>query len=93
MDFNAKNFRYVTDGFGPVMQRVQAGDRLYLRSLSNDKPSELPAKLEDDFPKLACEFELPEQLQYVKKNMFSSVLRVSGRVNMWLHYDVSRTFF
>ncbi|EGX89188.1 leucine carboxyl methyltransferase [Cordyceps militaris CM01] len=88
MDFNAKNFQYVTSDFGTIMARAKNGDRLYLRSLSNDKPTEQPAKLEEDFPDLATEFVLPEQLSYVKKQLFSSVLRVSGRVNMWLHYDV-----
>lgn len=89
MDFNAKNFRYITDDFGTIMTRANNGDRLYLRSLSNDKPAEQPAKLEDDYPGLAAEFSLPEQLSYVKTQIFSSVLRVSGKVNMWLHYDVS----
>ncbi|OAA58834.1 leucine carboxyl methyltransferase [Cordyceps fumosorosea ARSEF 2679] len=88
MDFNAKNFRYITDDFGTIMTRANNGDRLYLRSLSNDKPAEQPAKLEDDYPGLAAEFSLPEQLSYVKTQIFSSVLRVSGKVNMWLHYDV-----
>ncbi len=91
MDFNAKNFRYVTDDFGNIMARAKNGDRLYLRSLSNDKPTEKPAKLEEDFPGLAADFILPEQLRYVKEQLFSSVLRVSGKVNMWLHYDVSFT--
>lgn len=91
MDSNAKNFHYVTDGFGSIMKRIQVGDRIYLRSLSKDKPSEMPAKLEDDFPTLAAEFKLPHQLGCVAENMFSSILRLSGRVNMWLHYDVSMT--
>lgn len=89
MDFNTKNFSYVTEPFGRVMEKVQMGARLYLRALSRDKPSELPAKLENDFPRLAKDFCLPAELDYVKQHMFSSVLRVSGRVNMWLHYDVS----
>ncbi|KAJ4153285.1 hypothetical protein LMH87_009780 [Akanthomyces muscarius] len=88
MDFNAKNFQYVTENFGNIMARAKNGDRLYLRSLSNDKPTEQPAKLEEDFPGLAMDFVLPEQLRYVKEQLFSSVLRVSGKVNMWLHYDV-----
>ncbi|KAM3514848.1 hypothetical protein MY11210_001453 [Beauveria gryllotalpidicola] len=88
MDFTTKNFRYVTDDFGTILARASNGERLYLRSLSNEKPAEQPAKLEDDFPDLATDFVLPRQLDYVKKNLFSSVLRVSGKVNMWLHYDV-----
>lgn len=89
MDFNAKNFQYVTENFGTIMARAKNGDRLYLRSLSNDKPTEQPAKLEEDFPGLAMDFVLPERLKYVKEQLFSSVLRISGKVNMWLHYDVS----
>ncbi|XWX00997.1 hypothetical protein V2A60_009022 [Cordyceps javanica] len=88
MDFNAKNFRYVTEDFGTAMAKAKKGDRLYLRSLSNDRPTEQPAKLEEDFPGLAADFVLPEELSYVREHLFSSVLRVSGQVNMWLHYDV-----
>lgn len=88
MNFTTKNFRYVTEDFGTILARASNGERLYLRSLSNEKPAEQPAKLEDDFPDLAADFVLPRQLDYVKKKLFSSVLRVSGKINMWLHYDV-----
>lgn len=71
------------------MHKLQSGARVYLRALSRDKPSELPAKLEEDFPCLAGDFTLPSEMAYVKDHLFSSVLRLSGRVNMWLHYDVS----
>lgn len=89
MDFNAKNFRYVTTEFGDFARRVELGDKLYLRALSHEKPSEKAAVLAEDFPGLASDFVLPEQLSLVKENLFSSVLRLSGPVNMWLHYDVS----
>ncbi|CAM1509229.1 Fc.00g029680.m01.CDS01 [Cosmosporella sp. VM-42] len=88
MDFNSKNFRYVTDTFGAFMDRAQRGGRLYLRSLSEQKPSEVPANIDKDFPLLATDFVLPPELRLVKEQLFSSVLRISGRVNMWLHYDV-----
>ncbi|KAM3499018.1 hypothetical protein MY10362_007696 [Beauveria mimosiformis] len=88
MNFTTKNFRYITDDFATILARASNGERLYLRSLSNEKPAEQPAKLEDDFPDLATDFILPRQLDYVNKKLFSSVLRVSGKVNMWLHYDV-----
>ncbi|KAK4100966.1 LCM-domain-containing protein [Parathielavia hyrcaniae] len=88
MDFTSRNFRYVTTGFGDFAGRVKQGDRLYLRALSHEKPSEKPAVLADDFPALASDFVLPAQLSLVTENLFSSVLRVSGPVNMWLHYDV-----
>ncbi|KAK0740709.1 hypothetical protein B0T18DRAFT_373778 [Schizothecium vesticola] len=88
MDFNAKNFRYVTTDFGSFIDGVKKGDKTYLRALSQEKPTEKPALLADDFPELAPDFVLPPQLFLVQENLFSSVLRVSGPVNMWLHYDV-----
>lgn len=93
MDFTTKNFRYVTTEFGDFMKRVKKGDRLYLRALSTDKPTEKPAVLSDDFPLLATDFVLPPELALVDERHFSSVLRVSGPVNMWLHYDVSFPIF
>ncbi|RYP87882.1 hypothetical protein DL770_004716 [Monosporascus sp. CRB-9-2] len=88
MDFNAKNFVYVTVPFGDFMQSVSEGNKMYLRALSEDQPAERPANLKTDFPQLADDFQLPEELSLVTENVFSSVLRISGSVNMWLHYDV-----
>lgn len=76
MDFNSKNFRYVREPFGTVMTRMQTGGRLYLRSLSYEKPSEQPANVEEDFPRLAEDFCLPAELDFVRRNQFSSVLSV-----------------
>ena len=89
MDFLAKNFKYNTQTFQEFAHDVDAGKRLYLRALSADKPSEAPARLDVDFPSLSRDFTLPPQLAFVQDRLFSSVLRVSGPVNMWLHYDVS----
>ncbi|KAM0328356.1 hypothetical protein ACHAPQ_007149 [Fusarium lateritium] len=88
MDFNSKNFRYVTESFSTFMGKATKGEALYLRALSEGKPTETPANLAHDFPTLADDFRLPAELSLIKDRMFSSVLRVSGRVNMWLHYDV-----
>ena len=88
MDFNAKNFAYVAIPFRDFMQGVAQGDKMYLRALSEDQPADQPADLKMDFPRLADDFQLPEELSFVTENAFSSVLRISGRVNMWLHYDV-----
>ncbi|OLN91988.1 tRNA wybutosine-synthesizing protein 4 [Colletotrichum chlorophyti] len=88
MDFNAKNFRYVTKDFGDFINEVKEGKRLYLRALSKAEPSSLPAQLVDDYPSLAKDLVLPPELDFVTSNTFSSVLRISGPVNMWLHYDV-----
>ncbi|KAK3386929.1 hypothetical protein B0H63DRAFT_412060 [Podospora didyma] len=88
MDFNAKNFRYIKTQFEDFARRVGKGDRLYLRALSHERPTEKPAVFSEDFPSLAPDFVLPPQLSLVAENLFSSVLRISGPVNMWLHYDV-----
>ncbi|KAI2642007.1 leucine carboxyl methyltransferase [Xylaria nigripes] len=88
MDFNAKNFSYTTKDFACFIAEVEKGGRQYLRALSEEQPSNQPAKIEADFPGLASDFQLPAGLSFVKRNEFSSVLRISGRVNMWLHYDV-----
>ncbi|GJD01968.1 leucine carboxyl methyltransferase [Colletotrichum higginsianum] len=88
MDFNAKNFRYVTKDFGDFVREAQEGKRLYLRALSKDEPSNIPTQLAADYPSLAKDFALSPQLGFVDQNAFSSVLRISGPVNMWLHYDV-----
>ena len=88
MDFNTKNFGYVTKAFADFANEVRQGRRLYLRALSTQEPSALPASLINDFPGIAGDFVLPPQLSFVEENTFSSVLRISGPVNMWLHYDV-----
>ncbi len=89
MDFLAKNFRYVTQTFQEFVHDVDTGKQVYLRALSADKPSDAPARLEIDFPTIAADFLLPPPLALAQERLFSSVLRVSGPVNMWLHYDVS----
>ena len=91
MDFNAKNFRYVTKSFGSFVEEVKSGGRLYLRALATDEPTSKPADLRRDFPALAADFVLPPELAIVAENSFSSVLRISGPVDMWLHYDVRMT--
>ncbi|KAI0965966.1 leucine carboxyl methyltransferase [Xylaria arbuscula] len=88
MDFNSKNFSYITKDFASFMKQVELGEKQYLRALSREHPSNLPAHIEADFPGLVDDFQLPPELSFVKRNEHSSVLRISGRVNMWLHYDV-----
>ena len=88
MDFKSKNFSYATKQFGAFMDQIQEGERLYLRSLSTDRPAEQPADISKDFPSIAADFQLPPELELVTENMHSSPLRISGPVNMWLHYDV-----
>ncbi len=88
MDFVSKNFQYVTMPFGEFIEAVDNGKKLYLRSLSAEKPSEMPANLKQDFPTIADDFQLPPELGIVTEKAHSSPLRISGPVTMWLHYDV-----
>lgn len=87
MDFQKKNFRYVTKPFGEFARQIRGGARQYLRSLAVKKPTTKPADLGSDFPELRPDFELPSQLSKVVQNAHSSPLRISGPVIMWLHYD------
>ena len=89
MDFQSKNFSYVTDSFQSFMEKAESGSPVYLRALSHSHPTERPTKLDDDFPAIKSDFQLPSELRPVHDELFSSVLRISGRANMWLHYDVS----
>ncbi|MCJ1275701.1 tRNA methyltransferase ppm2 [Puttea exsequens] len=88
MDFQDKNFKYTEKLFSRFVTEINEGSMQYLRSLSSDNPSGKPANFWADYPDLAADFELPPELNLIMENMHSSVLRVSGPVNMWLHYDV-----
>ena len=67
----------------------KGGSRQYLRTISAEQPGKLPANLFSDFPSLAKDFRLPEQMSLVSENAHSSPLRISGPVAIWLHYDVN----
>ena len=90
MNFQTKNFRYKTKPFSHFLDEIAGGSPQYLRSLSPEQPSKKPAEFASDFPELAADFVLPPQLSLASQNAHSSPLRISGPVNMWLHYDVSR---
>ena len=92
MSFQSKNFSYVTKAFGTFLDEVHAGGRQYLRSISAEEPSKLPANLALDFPGLENDFRLPEPFSLVTERAHSSPLRISGPVTLWLHYDVSFIF-
>ena len=88
MNFLEKNFTYTTVPFGEFLDKVDAGEQMYLRSLSSSQPAEKVTNLSEDFPGIADDFVLPAEMQYVKDRAHSSPLRISGPVTMWLHYDV-----
>lgn len=93
LSFVSKNFTYSTTSFSGFISRIENGDHLYLRSLAASSPSTTPTHLNDDFPNLAKDFNLPPELSFVIENMHSSPLRISGAVNMWLHYDVMANIY
>ncbi|KAI1388412.1 LCM-domain-containing protein [Hypoxylon trugodes] len=93
MNFNSKNFAYVTKKLGDMMQEIANGHKLYLRALSDEHPSNQPANIKVDFPQLAADFQLSDALSFVRENEFSSVLRITGPVDMWLHYDVMANLY
>jgi len=88
MDFQEKNFSYVKKPFKNFINEISKGSQQYLRSLASKSPSENPADFWSDFPEIGDDFELPSEYDTVKRNVHSSVLRISGPVAMWLHYDV-----
>ena len=95
MNFLQKNFQYTTRSFADFIETVFAGnddEKVYLRAVSDDAKNK-PAGLQDDFPTLAPDFEIPTFLREggIEKNIFSTVLRIGGiGTSMWLHYDVFR---
>ncbi|PGH10093.1 tRNA wybutosine-synthesizing protein 4 [Blastomyces parvus] len=88
MNFQTKNFSYVTKEFGTFIDEIYDGSRQYLRAISSINPSERPTNLTQDFPGLQGDFRLPPELSLVSENEHSSPLRLSGPVILWLHYDV-----
>ena len=88
MNFQKKNFRYVRQSFGNFIDDISAGKLHYLRSLSKDGPADTPANFTSDYECISADFQLPVELRIVMENFHSSVLRISGPVAMWLHYDV-----
>ncbi len=88
LDFQSKNFKYIKKPFRDFIDAISQGAPQYLRSLSSENPAGKPADISVDFPELASSFRLPPQLEIVNQRMHSSVLRISGPVIMWLHYDV-----
>src|SRR5271170_3074630 len=93
MNFLQKNFKYTTQSFSAFIDTVFSDDdeKVYLRAVSDD-PKNKPARLEDDFPSLAKDFEIPAILcgeGGIEDKVFSTVLRIGGvGTSMWLHYDV-----
>ena len=92
MNFLEKNFDYQRKSFGEFLRQADAGEAVYLRSLSASKPTQQATNLRDDFPSIADDFHLPPELAYITERVHSMPFRISGPVSMWLHYDVRFPF-
>ncbi|KAJ4301635.1 tRNA methyltransferase ppm2 [Kalmusia sp. IMI 367209] len=88
MTFKNKNFSYAKKPFGDFIDGISNGAKTYLRAVSSNQPNKLPTKIEDDFPSIAEDFQLPDALDVIQTSLHSSPLRISGPVTLWLHYDV-----
>jgi tRNA wybutosine-synthesizing protein 4 len=88
MTFKSENFQCVEKSVGNLLDSIIAGSKTQLCSVSASQPNQLPTKLEEDFPTIAADFQLPDLLASIKENYHSSPLRISGPASLWLHYDV-----
>ena len=88
MTFLDKNFRIERKRCNEFFDSIAQGQFTYLRAVSLQDKRE-PAHFRKDFPTLAGDFAAPRGLNSLPFDIHSSVLRISGQVNMWLHYDVS----
>ncbi|ANB16011.1 Ppm2p [Sugiyamaella lignohabitans] len=91
LNFQAKNFDYKSLDFKDFVTKMfSTSEKVYLRSLSISDPKSKPAIFKSDFPGLSNDFKLPDFLDSLEKDHFSSPLRLSSaNTSMWLHYDVT----
>ena len=91
MDFVSKNFKYSSMDLGDMIEKAQdtsTGEKYYLRAVNEEDPRSTPVRLEDDFPSISSDLQLPSSM-LPSEQIFSSVLRVSSAgVRVWTHYDV-----
>lgn len=90
MTFGTKNFTYEKRTVASFFSSISGGAPSYLRAISSTQPNKLPTHLEDDFPTIAPDFQIPSLCRSVINDAtyHSSPLRISGPVSLWLHYDV-----
>ena len=88
MKFYHKNFRISRKKPKEFIDGIIKGNHEYFRAISllNRRGA---ANFHQDFADLAQDFSMPDGFGISPNMVHSSVLRISGRVNMWLHYDVS----
>ena len=87
MLFESKNFVIKKNTFSELIDAIASGEKRYLRSVSSHDRYK-PADFVSDFEALASDFALTDRLHIPASQVHSKVFRVSGPINMWLHYDV-----
>jgi len=89
LDWLGKNFRYEEMQADELVRRAAAGEPgLYLRAVSRTQPRTRPTQLQEEFPSIAADFQLPAGLVPADQ-LFSSVLRLSSpATTVWTHYDI-----
>ncbi len=94
MDFKSKNFKYDTIGMEELVDKVfddtdSSEKAYYLRWIGSDPRGQSKANFAQDFPSLAADFQVPQDLFFPTEKFFSSVLRISSAgIRVWTHYDV-----
>jgi tRNA wybutosine-synthesizing protein 4 len=93
--YPTKNFEYQTCPFSEFADLLRHGKHVYLRALAAQETFKQPADLWRDFPhSLVSDFVIPNEIKYLLQGKtHSSVLRVSGNVAVWAHYDVMSNFY
>jgi tRNA wybutosine-synthesizing protein 4 len=91
-----KNFKYRTCSFSDFKACLERREHVYLRALASNATFKEPANFWNDFPTISEDFKIPEALEEalgLKSRLHSAVLRISGDVSIWIHYDVMSNFY
>jgi tRNA wybutosine-synthesizing protein 4 len=91
-----KNFQYRTCTFSEFKGLLEQKKHVYLRALAGNHSFKGPANFWKDFPTIADDLLIPQTLKdgfNLDDKLHSAVLRVSGDVSVWIHYDVMSNFY
>jgi tRNA wybutosine-synthesizing protein 4 len=91
-----KNFKYRTCTFSEFTTMLEQKKHVYLRALAGNHSFKEPANFWKDFLAIADDFVIPSDLRKgfdLDTKLHSAVLRVSGDVSVWIHYDVMSNFY
>jgi tRNA wybutosine-synthesizing protein 4 len=91
-----KSFQYRTCEFSEFVSLLKQRKHVYLRALASNASFKEPANFWRDFSDISDDFIIPEIVQTdfnLKDSLHSAVLRISGDVSIWIHYDVMSNFY